>query len=77
MAPAALRMGFEPVALREIVYQAVDYLGIGRVFPFIKAMNECFEAAGIVAVISSNLPFIGYPRTLNALAIVDEIMPTE
>lgn len=182
MAPAALRMGLEPVALREIVYQAVDYLGIGRVFPFIKAMNECFEAAGIelplpeqatteptdesrkaggteaqvaafgegmrnfydagtngceqinhwlvkncfgdfytrrgltmaerelttfcfiaaqggcesqlrghtngnrhcgrtrefmIAVVSSNLPFIGYPRTLNALAIVDEVMPAE
>ncbi len=43
----ALNMGVEPVAAREIVYQAVDYLGMGRVFPFVRAMNEVFEAQGI------------------------------
>lgn len=47
LAPAALRVGLEPVALREIVYQAVAYLGIGRVFPFVKALDEIFEAEGI------------------------------
>ena len=47
LAPAALNMGVEPVALREIVYQAVAYLGIGRVFPFVKALDEVFEAEGI------------------------------
>lgn len=178
MAPAALRMGLTPVELKEIVYQAVDYLGMGRVFPFLKAVNEVLEAEGIelplpeqattepsyesrkeggqeaqcaafgehmrgfhdagkngreqinqwlvrncfgdfytrggldiadrelitfcflaaqggcesqlrshtagnlhcgrtrellIAVVSSNLPFIGYPRTLNALAVVDEV----
>lgn len=45
--PGALNMGVEPVAVREIVYQAVDYLGMGRVFPFIRAMNEAFEAQGL------------------------------
>lgn len=29
-----------PVEIKEIVYQAVAYLGIGRVFPFIRATNE-------------------------------------
>lgn len=178
MASAALNVGLEPVALKEIVYQAVDYLGMGRVFPFLAVTNEVLEAHGValplpeqatttpdhesrkaggeqaqvaafgehmhgfhdagtgsrklinqwlvrncfgdfytrngltmaerelmtfcylaaqggceaqlkahaggnlhcgtsleklVAVVSSNLPFIGYPRTLNALSVLDEV----
>lgn len=37
MIPAALRFGVTPVEVKETVYQAVAYLGIGRVFPFLKA----------------------------------------
>lgn len=44
---AALRNGITPVQAKEIVYQAVAYLGIGRVFPFLKATNEILEAGGI------------------------------
>lgn len=47
MLPAALRMGVTPVEAKEIVYQAVDYLGIGRVFPFLKATNRVLEAEGV------------------------------
>lgn len=47
MVPAALRMGVSPVEVKEIVYQAVDYLGIGRVFPFLKATNRVLEAQGV------------------------------
>ena len=35
------------VEIKEIVYQAVAYMGIGRVFPFLKVTNEVFEAQGI------------------------------
>lgn len=45
--PAALRFGVSPVEVKEIVYQAVAYLGIGRVFPFLKACNEIFQAEKI------------------------------
>ena len=45
--PAALNMGVSPVEVKEIVYQATAYLGIGRVFPFLKATNEIFEQRGI------------------------------
>lgn len=45
--PAALRNGITPVQAKEVVYQAVAYLGIGRVFPFLKATNEVLEAEGI------------------------------
>ena len=38
--PLALDAGLTPVMVKEIVYQAVDYLGIGRVLPFLDATNE-------------------------------------
>lgn len=47
MLPAALNFGVQPVEIKEIVYQAVAYLGIGRVFPFLRVTNEVFEKQGI------------------------------
>ena len=43
MIPAALNFDVTPVEIKEIVYQAVAYLGIGRVFPFLKITNTVFE----------------------------------
>ena len=45
--PAALNFDVTPVEIKEIVYQAVAYLGIGRVFPFLKSTNRIFEEQGI------------------------------
>lgn len=36
-----------PVEVKETVYQAVAYLGMGRVYPFINATNRVFEKEGI------------------------------
>ena len=47
MVPAALNFGVTPVEVKEIVYQAVAYLGIGRVFPFLKVVNEVLESRGV------------------------------
>ncbi len=47
MLPAALNLGVTPVEVKEIVYQAVAYLGIGRVLPFLKAANEIMAERGI------------------------------
>jgi len=47
MVPAALNFGVTPVEVKEIVYQSTAYLGIGRVFPFLKAVNEVLETCGI------------------------------
>lgn len=46
MLPAALNVGVTPVEAKEIVYQAVAYLGIGRVFPFLQATNDVLTARG-------------------------------
>ena len=43
----ALDAGLTPVMVKEIVYQAVDYLGIGRVLPFLDATNEVLTARGV------------------------------
>lgn len=47
MLPAALNFGVTPVEVKEIVYQAVAYLGIGRVYPFLKITNEVLSEGGI------------------------------
>lgn len=46
MLPAALNFGVTPIEIREIVYQAVAYLGMGRVFPFLNTLNEALTARG-------------------------------
>ena len=57
MVPAALNMGVTPVQLKEIVYQAVAYLGIGRVLPFLSIVNEILSSGGI------RLPLEGQAET--------------
>ena len=47
MLPAALNFGVTPVEAKEIVYQAVAYLGIGRVFSFLHAANDILTARGV------------------------------
>ena len=45
--PQSLDAGVTPVMVKEIVYQAVDYLGIGRVLPFLDITNKVLEARGV------------------------------
>ena len=45
--PRALDAGITPVMVKEIVYQAVDYLGIGRVLPFLHLTNRVLEERGV------------------------------
>ncbi|RKI39023.1 carboxymuconolactone decarboxylase family protein [bacterium D16-51] len=44
--PKALE-AITPVMVKEIVYQSVDYLGIGRVLPFLAVTNEILTERGI------------------------------
>ena len=60
MLPAALNFGVTPVEAKEIVYQAVAYLGIGRVLPFLNAVNEVLTSRGV------KLPLEGQATTTNA-----------
>ena len=55
--PAALDGGLTPAMVKEVVYQATDYLGIGRVLPFVNAVNEVLAARGVA------LPLAGQATT--------------
>lgn len=57
MIPAAMNFGVTPVEIKEIIYQAVAYLGIGRVYPFLMAANEVFTEMGV------SLPLEGQATT--------------
>lgn len=45
--PRALDAGLSPVMVKEVIYQAVDYLGIGRVRPFLDITNEILSERGV------------------------------
>ena len=45
--PRAMENGVTPVMVKECVYQAVDYLGYGRMLPFLNAANDVFSRSGI------------------------------
>lgn len=47
MLHAALNVGIEPVAIKEVIYQAAAYLGIGRIYDFLVAANQIMEQHGI------------------------------
>ena len=58
--PCALDAGVTPIMAKEIVYQAVDYLGIGRVLPFLDITNEVLTGRGV------KLPLEGQATTTMA-----------
>ncbi len=43
----ALNNGIEPTAVKEIIYQATAYLGIGRTLDFLNASNDVMELCNI------------------------------
>lgn len=48
MLGAAMNVGVAPVQAKEIVYQAVPYVGMARVFDFIHVTNEVLKDRGVV-----------------------------
>lgn len=55
--PQALNAGVTPVEVKEIVYQATAYLGIGRSYPFLNITNDVLETRGV------SLPLPGQATT--------------
>jgi 4-carboxymuconolactone decarboxylase len=47
LAGAALDVGLTPVELKEIVYQAVPYVGMAKVYDFLHATNELLTNRGV------------------------------
>jgi 4-carboxymuconolactone decarboxylase len=57
MLNAALNVGVTPIEVKEIVYQAVPYAGLGKVFDFLNVTNEVLTQRGI------KLPLAGQSTT--------------
>lgn len=47
MLAKALEEGLSPVEVKEIVYQSVDYVGMGRMWDFLSVTNDVFTEKGI------------------------------
>jgi len=47
MLGGALNIGVTPIEVKEILYQAVPYVGMARVFDFLSATNEILRTRGI------------------------------
>lgn len=47
MVKAAVNANVTPIEIKEVVYQSVAYLGIGKVYPFLKMTNQVFKDNGI------------------------------
>lgn len=47
MLHAALNAGVDPIAIKEVIYQATAYLGIGRTYDFLIVANQIMEQHGI------------------------------
>jgi len=60
MAGAGLTIGLTPVELKEIVYQAVPYVGMAKVFDFLHATNDVLTDRGV------QLPLRGQSTTTPA-----------
>src|SRR5689334_16642334 len=57
MLGGALNVGVTPIEIKEIVYQAVPYVGMAKVFDFIHATNEVLAERGVA------LPLLGQSTT--------------
>ena len=53
MVGAALEVGVTPVAVKEIVYQAVPYVGMAKVFDFLHVTNEVLRSRGVELPLAS------------------------
>ncbi len=68
MARAALTAGVTPVELKEVVYQAVPYVGIAKVYDVIHATNEILVERGVALPLPGQSATTPETRTEKGLA---------
>ena len=77
MLGAALTVGVTPVEAKEIVYQAVPYVGMAKVFDFIHATNEVLTERGVELPLPSQSTTTPENRAERGRAIQEQIVGTE
>jgi 4-carboxymuconolactone decarboxylase len=74
MLGAALTVGVSPVQVKEIVYQAVPYAGMGKVFDFLHATNEVLTARGVELPLPGQSTTTPETRDSRGLAVQKQIV---
>ena len=73
MLGAALNVGVSPIEVREIVYQALPYVGMARLYDFLGATNEVFVNRGVSLPLESQGTTTEETRFDKGLAVQQEI----
>lgn len=74
MLGAALTAGVSPVQVKEIVYQAVPYVGMGKVLDFLHATNEVLTARGVELPLAGQSTTTPETRAEQGLAVQKQIV---
>lgn len=74
MLGAALNVGVTPIEVKEIVYQAVPYVGMAKVFDFLHATNDVLTARGIQLPLEGQSTTTPETREEKGLAVQKEIV---
>src|SRR4051812_6231287 len=71
---AALTVGVTPVEAKEVVYQAVPYVGMGRVFDVLHITNEVLTERGVELPLEGQATTTPADRMEKGLAVQKEII---
>ncbi len=77
MLGAALAVGVTPVEIKEIVYQAVPYVGAGKVFEFIHTTNDALIERGVALPMPGQSTTTPENRAEKGLAVQKQIVGSE
>jgi 4-carboxymuconolactone decarboxylase len=77
MLGAALTAGVTPVEVKEIVYQAVPYVGMAKVFDFIHATNEVLTERGVALPLPGQSTTTPETRAERGVAVQEEIVGSD
>jgi 4-carboxymuconolactone decarboxylase len=77
MLGAALTVGVTPVEVKEIVYQAVPYVGMGKVFDFLHTTNDVLIERGVELPLGGQSTTTPETRAENGLAVQKQIVGDE
>ena len=77
MLGAALTVGVTPVEVKEIVYQAVPYVGIAKVFDFLHTTNEVLTERGVALPLPGQSTTTPENRAEKGLAIQKQIVGSD
>jgi 4-carboxymuconolactone decarboxylase len=77
MVGAALTVGVSPVEIKEIVYQAVPYVGMAKVFDFLHATNEVLTERGVELPLTGQSTTTPETRAEKGLAVQKQIVGSE